>query len=323
MRRIAVLTSGGDAPGMNAAIRAVVRAGVDRELEVFGVRDGFEGLLLGDIIPLGARDVGGILARGGTMLGSARSREFKTNDGVVKAAGVLERAGIDGVVIIGGSGSQAGSLDLSKLGVHVVGVASTIDNDLCGSDITIGFDTALNIALEAIDRLRVTASSHRRGALVEVMGRDCGYLGLMAGIAGGAEAICIPEIPCDPEAVAAEIAHAYERGKPHALVVVTEGAAFDAASLSRWFKENKKLLGFEIRTTILGHVQRGGIPTASDRLLGSRLGAVAVDALVTGRHGVLCGMIGGTVTLTPLTEVVGMKKALPETMLELARVLSR
>jgi 6-phosphofructokinase 1 len=323
MRRIAVLTSGGDAPGMNAAIRAVVRAGVDRELEVVGVRDGFEGLLLGDIIPLGARDVGGILARGGTMLGSARSREFKTDAGVEKAAGVLERAGIDGVVIIGGSGSQAGSLDLSKLGVRVVGVASTIDNDLCGSDVTIGFDTALNIALEAIDRLRVTASSHRRGALVEVMGRDCGYLGLMAGIAGGAEAICIPEIPCDPEAVAAEIAQAYERGKPHALVVVTEGAAFDAASLSRWFKENKKLLGFEIRTTILGHVQRGGIPTASDRLLGSRLGAVAVDSLVTGRHGVLCGMIGGTVTLTPLVEVVGVKKALPATMLELARVLSR
>jgi 6-phosphofructokinase 1 len=323
MRRIAVLTSGGDAPGMNAAIRAVVRAGVDRELEVFGVRDGFEGLLLGDIIPLGARDVGGILARGGTMLGSARSREFKTTEGVAKAADVLERAGIDGVVIIGGSGSQAGSLDLSKLGLRVVGVASTIDNDLCGSDVTLGFDTALNIALEAIDRLRVTASSHRRGALVEVMGRDCGYLGLMAGIAGGAEAICIPEIPCDPEAVAAEIAQAYERGKPHALVVVTEGAAFDAASLSRWFKENKKLLGFEIRTTILGHVQRGGIPTASDRLLGSRLGAVAVDTLVTGRHGVLCGMIGGTVTLTPLTDVVGVKKALPETMLELARVLSR
>ena len=323
MRRIGVLTSGGDAPGMNAAIRAVVRAGVDRELEVFGVRDGFEGLLLGDIVPLGARDVGGILARGGTMLGSARSQEFKTDAGVAKAAGVLEEAGIDGVVVIGGSGSQAGSLDLAKLGVRVVGVASTIDNDLCGSDVTIGFDTALNIALEAIDRLRVTASSHRRGALVEVMGRDCGYLGLMAGIAGGAEAICIPEIPCDPEAVAAEISHAYERGKPHALVVVTEGAAYDAASLSRWFKENKKLLGFEIRTTILGHVQRGGIPTASDRLLGSRLGAVAVDALVTGRHGVLCGMIGGTVTLTPLTDVVGVKKALPATMLELARVLSR
>ncbi len=323
MRRIAVLTSGGDAPGMNAAIRAVVRAGVDRELEVFGVRDGFEGLLLGDLIPLGARDVGGILASGGTMLGSARSRELKTDAGVTKAAGVLERAGIDGVVIIGGSGSQAGSLDLSRQGVRVVGVASTIDNDLCGSDVTIGFDTALNIALEAIDRLRVTASSHRRGALVEVMGRNCGYLALMAGIAGGAEAICIPEIPADPEAIAAEIAHAYERGKPHALVVVTEGAAFDAAALSRWFKENKKLLGFEIRTTILGHVQRGGIPTASDRLLGSRLGAVAVDALVTGRHGVLCGMIGGTVTLTPLTEVVGAKKALPETMLELARVLSR
>jgi 6-phosphofructokinase 1 len=323
MRRIAVLTSGGDAPGMNAAIRAVVRAGVDRELEVFGVRDGFEGLLLGDIVPLGARDVGGILARGGTMLGSARSKHFRTDDGVAKAVGVLDRAGIDGVVVIGGSGSQAGSLALSKQGVRVAGVASTIDNDLCGSDVTIGFDTALNIALEAIDRLRVTASSHRRGALVEVMGRDCGYLGLMAGIAGGAEAICIPEIPADPEAIAAEIAQAYERGKPHALVVVTEGAAYDAAALSRWFKENKKLLGFEIRTTILGHVQRGGIPTASDRLLGSRLGAVAVDALVTGRHDVLCGMIGGTVTLTPLEEVVGRKKALPSTMLELARVLSR
>jgi 6-phosphofructokinase 1 len=205
--------------------------------------------------------------------------------------------------------------------VRVVGVASTIDNDLCGSDVTIGFDTALNIALEAIDRLRVTASSHRRGALVEVMGRDCGYLALMAGIAGGAEAICIPEIPCDPEAVAAEIAHAYERGKPHALVVVTEGAAFDAAALSRWFQENKKPASRSARRS------SGTCSSAASRprRIGSSArgsGAVAVDALVTGLH-VLCGMIGSSVTLTPLTEVVGVKKALPETMLELARVLSR
>ena len=323
MRRIAVLTSGGDAPGMNAAIRAVVRSGVSRGLEVWGVRDGYDGLVDGDLEPLGARDVGGILGHGGTMLGSARCPEFRTEAGVAKATRVLERHGIDGLVVIGGGGSQTGAFTLSRAGVRVVGVASTIDNDLPGSDVTIGVDTALNIAVEAIDRLRVTASSHRRGVLVEVMGRDCGYIALMAGIAGGAESICIPEVPCDPETIADEICKAYERGKRHAVVVVAEGAAYDAAALARYFREHDERLGFEVRTTILGHVQRGGVPTTADRLLGSRLGAAAVDALVSGAHGVLCGMIDGRVVTTPLADVVGRTKPLPPAMLELARILSR
>jgi 6-phosphofructokinase 1 len=323
MRRIAVLTSGGDAPGMNAAIRAVVRAGADRRLEVVGVRDGFKGLMDGTFVQLGVRDVGGMMQRGGTMLGTARAPEFKTAQGTARALDALGRHGVDAVVVIGGGGSQAGSLTLARAGVPVVGVASTIDNDLCGSDPTIGVDTALNVALESIDRLRVTASSHRRAMLVEVMGRDCGYLGLMAGIAGGAEAVCIPEVPVDPERVADEIIEAYERGKPHALVVVAEGAQHDAAALARYFDQHRERLGFEIRTTTLGHVQRGGTPTAFDRLLGSRLGVGAVDALVAGRHGVVCGLLEGRVATTPLADVVGRRKPLPPDMLELACMLAR
>jgi 6-phosphofructokinase 1 len=323
MRRIGVLTSGGDAPGMNAAIRAVVRTGIDRGLEVWGIRNGYRGILASDVTPLGARDVGGIMQRGGTMLGTARCPEFKTDDGVARAVAELGRHGIDGIVVIGGGGSQTGALSLSRGGLPVVGVASTIDNDLPGSDVTIGVDTALNVALEAIDRLRVTASSHGRAMLVEVMGRDCGYLALMAGIAGGAEAICIPEVPVDPERVADEIVQAYERRKPHALVVVAEGARYDAAALVAYFAEHHGRLGFEVRTTILGHVQRGASPTAADRLLGSRLGAAAVDTLLDGRHGVLCGIIDGRVATTPLADVVGWNKPLPEEMLELASVLAR
>jgi 6-phosphofructokinase 1 len=323
MRRIAVLTSGGDAPGMNAAIRAVVRVGIEDGLEPWGVRNGYKGLLENDLHPLGARDVGGVLQRGGTMLETARCPEFQTEAGLAKAQAVLVRHEIEGLVVIGGGGSQTGSLALSRRGVRVVGVASTIDNDLEGSDVTIGVDTALNVALEAIDRLKVTASSLGRAFLVEVMGRDCGYLGLMAGIAGGAEAICIPEIPVDPEQVALQIAGAYERQKAHALVVVAEGASYDANALVRYFEKHHDRLGFEVRATILGHVQRGGTPTAFDRNLASRLGAAAVRELAAGRHGVLCGLRADAVVTTPLTEVVGRKKPLRPETLELARVLVR
>lgn len=212
MKRIAVLTSGGDAPGMNAAIRAVVRTGLDRGWEVFGVRHGYAGLISGVMESLTARDVGGILQRGGTMLGSARSQEFQTEAGRRTAIRHLRERDVEALVVIGGNGSQTGAHHLFQMGFPVVGVASTIDNDLSGSDITIGVDTALNIALEAIDRLKTTASSHQRAFLVEVMGRDCGYLALMAGIAGGAEAVVIPEFEADPDAVAAELRTAYERG---------------------------------------------------------------------------------------------------------------
>ena len=318
-----MLTSGGDAPGMNAAIRGVVRAGIELGLEVLGVRDGYTGLIEDQLTPLGARDVGGILQRGGTLLGSARCAEFRTEKGIATAVDVLARRGVEGLVVIGGSGSQAGSLALSARGVSVVGVASTIDNDLYGADISIGVDTALNVALEAIDRLRVTATSHRRAIMVEVMGRDCGYLALMVGIAGGAEAVCIPEVPFDPEQVARTIVAAYDRQKLHALIVVAEGVTHNAAALVRYFDQNRARLGFQIRTTILGHVQRGGEPTAFDRILASRLAVAAVKELAAGRHGVLCGLQAGRVATTPLTEVVGRSKPLNAEMLELARVLAR
>jgi len=308
---------------MNAAIRAVTRSAIAAGMEVYGIRHGYAGLIAGDAVPLTARGVGGILERGGTMLGSTRSPEFKTEAARRKAVTALQARGIDAVVIIGGDGSQAGAYDLSQMGMTVVGVASTIDNDLVGSEITIGVDTALNIALEAIDRLKTTASSHQRAFLVEVMGRDCGYLTLMAGIAGGAEVIAIPEAPCDPEIIAQELRAAYDRGKSHAIAVIAEGAKYKAPEIAAYFKEHHQRIGFELRVTLLGHVQRGGAPGAFDRLLATRLGAGAVDALVRGQSGVLVGLLNGRVSTTPLAEVAHVKKPLDLSLLELARVLAR
>jgi len=318
-----VLTSGGDAPGMNAAIRAVVRTGLEKGWEIFGIRRGYAGLLNGDFAPLSARDVGGIIQRGGTILGSARCPEFMSDEGHQEALRRLRQMSIDGLIVIGGNGSQAGANALSEKNFPVVGVASTIDNDLYGSETTIGVDTALNIALEAIDRLKVTASSHERAFLVEVMGRECGYLALHAGITGGAEAVVIPEVETDPEELANELRRAYERGKPHALVVVAEGAQYNAERLARYFHEQGERLGFELRVTTLGHVQRGGSPGAFDRLLASRLGAAAVECFSRGEHGVLVGVLGGIVQTTPLFEVVERKKPLDNELLKLARVLAK
>jgi 6-phosphofructokinase 1 len=323
VKRIAVLTSGGDAPGMNAAIRAVTRCALHRGWEVLGVSQGFAGLIEGQFTPLTARSVGGILQHGGTMLGSARCSAFTTPEGRDQAVRHIRRQGIDGVVVIGGDGSQKGAAALSLLDGAVVGVASTIDNDLVGSDITIGVDTALNIALEAIDRLKTTASSHQRAFLVEVMGRDCGYLALMAGIAGGAEVIVLPEVETTPSAIAAELRAAFERGKPHAIAVVAEGARQNAATLAAYFREHHADVGFDLRTTTLGHVQRGGEPTAYDRLLATRLGAGAVDAMACGHDGVLAGLVGGRVTTTALGDVAGKRKRLDRALIELAGVLAR
>lgn len=323
MKRIAVLTSGGDAPGMNAAIRAVTRTGIYKGWEVYGVQNGYDGLISGTIRQLGIRDVGGIMQLGGTVLGSARCPEFETVDGRRKALRQLSQRGIEALVVIGGNGSQAGAHELSEMDFPVVGVASTIDNDLYGSDITIGVDTALNIALEAIDRLKVTASSHQRAFLVEVMGRKCGYLGLMAGIAGGAEYIVIPEFEIDPEDVAKAISHAYERGKAHALVVVAEGAKYNAEALVAYFKQHHERLGFDIRATTLGHVQRGGTPSASDRLLGTRLGAGAVDAIEKGLKSDLVGIIKGEIVNTPYDVVMKNKKPLDLSLLQLSQALEQ
>jgi 6-phosphofructokinase 1 len=308
---------------MNAAIRSVVRTGIDYGWDVYGVEHGYQGLLNGDMVPMGPRDVGGIIQQGGTMLGSARCPEFKTDEGRRKAVHELNKAGIDGLVVIGGNGSQTGSYELWKLGYPVVGVASTIDNDLYGSDITIGVDTALNIALEAIDRLKVTASSHERAFLVEVMGRDSGYLALMSGIAGGAEGVCIPEFETSPEAVADLIQEAYQRGKKHALIVVAEGAKYDAAGLAKYFEEHGEDLGFALRATTLGHVQRGGMPGAYDRLLGTRLAAKATEMLHQGTFGVLCGHLKGEIATTPLEEVVSHHKTLDPALVALAGVLAK
>jgi 6-phosphofructokinase 1 len=323
VKRVAVLTSGGDSPGMNAAIRAVVRTGIDKGWEVFGVEHGFMGLIADNMIPLGTRNVSRIIQLGGTILGSARCAEFRTEAGRMKALRALGERDVDALVVIGGNGSQAGANALSHMGFPVVGVASTIDNDLYGSDITIGVDTALNIALEAIDRIKVTASSHERAFVIEVMGRDCGYLALMSGVAGGAEAIVIPEVEIDPEDVATILHDAYKRGKPHALVVVAEGAKYNAERLVRYCHKNHKRLGFDLRAITLGHTQRGGAPTAYDRLLATRLGAEAVERLAKGESGVLVGMVRGEFVATPLADVVRKKKPLDSRMLELARVLAK
>jgi 6-phosphofructokinase 1 len=323
MKRIAVLTSGGDAPGMNAAIRAVVRCGLSQGWEVFGVRQGFAGSIANNIIPLGARDVGGIIQSGGTILGSARCPEFRTEEGRKQAIRNFHQRGIDALVVIGGNGSQTGSHALHEMGFTVVGIASTIDNDLAGSDITLGADSALNVALEAIDRLKVTASSHQRAFLVEVMGRDCGYLALMSGIAGGAEAVVIPEYEISPADVAAQLSAAYERGKAHAIVVVAEGAKNNAEKMAAYFKANEERLGFDLRVTTLGHIQRGGEPTAFDRILGTRLGAGAVDALARGEKGVLVGLNKGRITTTPLSEITGVLKTIDPDLLKLADALAR
>jgi len=323
MQHIAILTSGGDAPGMNAAVRAATRAALARGWEVYGVCNGYAGLITDNIKPLHARDVGGIIQRGGTVLGSARSVEFTTDAGRAQALANLKQHGIEALVVIGGNGSQTGSGVLSSAGFPVVGVASTVDNDLCGTDVTIGVDTAVNITVEAIDRLRTTGSSHKRAFLVETMGRNCGYIALMAGIAGGAEVIAIPEYEVEPHDVAERLRAAYQRGKTHALVVVAEGAKHGAQAMMQHFAKHRDTIGFGLRVTTLGHVVRGGVPTAADRVLATRLGAAAIDQLARGTPGVLVGVRGNDITTTPLAEVAGKTKGVDQELLALARVLAQ
>src|SRR6266446_3374695 len=323
MKHIAVLTSGGDAPGMNAAIRAVTRSALDEGMTVSGVLQGWQGLVDGQFRQLNARDVGGIIQVGGTFLGSARSAEFPEESGRSKALRNLAQRGVDGVVVIGGNGSQAGAYMLSRLGVHVVGIASTIDNDLFGTDITIGCDTAINVTLEAIDRLRTTGSSHNRAFLVETMGRDCGYLAIMAGLAGGAEVISIPEFEVSAGEIAQRLRAAFERGKTHAIVVIAEGVKENAAKILAYFDADKQRTGFELRATTLGHVVRGAPPSAFDRLLATRLGVNAVKSLSDGETGVLVGYQKNEVTRTPLADIVGRTKPIDTELVELARILAK
>ena len=322
LKKIAVLTSGGDAPGMNAAVRAVTRAALAKVWEVFGVRNGFAGLVTGAMERLAARDVGGIIQHGGTVLGSARSPEFREAHGRSRALASLAARGIDALVVIGGNGSQTGSATLTREGFAVVGVASTIDNDLYGTDVSIGADTAVNITLEAIDRLRTTASSHQRAFAVETMGRDCGYIALMAGIAGGAEVIALPEQEITPAHVAERLRAAYQRGKTHALVVIAEGARCGVHELMQYYEREGDSIGFELRVTRLGHVVRGGAPGAADRVLATRLGDAAVECLTRGESGVLVGSLCSEIAATPLGEVAGRTRPANAELLELARVMA-
>jgi 6-phosphofructokinase 1 len=318
--RIAVLTSGGDAPGMNAAVRAVARTAFARRWEVVGIEAGYRGLLEGRFGPLDNRTVGGILHRGGTILGTARAAEFATPEGQARAAGRLAEAGIEGLVVIGGNGSLTGGKKLGERGVAVVRLPATIDNDVWGTDTAIGVDTALNTALEAIDRIKDTASSHQRAHVVEVMGRNCGYLALMSAIAGGAEAVLVPEFEPDPEALLRFLKLAYEQGKSHFIVVAAEGAKPSADAFNEYVNNTGGV--YESRLTSIGHIQRGGNPTAFDRILATRLGVAAVGALADGESETMIGFTGGQVKCVPLEEVVGKTRPLDPELYKMAGVLA-
>ena len=307
---------------MNAAVRAVTRGALAKGWAVMGVRNGYAGLLADHFDPLQARDVGGIIQSGGTVLGSARCPEFAQPPGRAKALSNLSNRGIEALVVIGGNGSQSGSASLAREGFPAVGVPSTIDNDLYGNDVSIGCDTAINVTLEAVDRLRTTASSHQRAFAVETMGRNCGYIALMAGIAGGAEVIALPEQEMQPAEVAERLRAAYQRGKTHALAVIAEGAKCGVHELMQYYGAHRRSIGFDLRVTRLGHVVRGGIPSAADRVLATRLGAAAVDALAAGKHGVLVGIIRGEAVATPLAEITGRTRPADASLLELARVMA-
>ena len=307
MNRIAVLTSGGDAPGMNAVIRAVARHGRHRGLEVIGIRHGYEGLILGELRPLGPRDVGNIIQRGGTILGSSRSRAFRTPEGRERAAERLRDAGIDGLVVCGGNGTFAGGTALAE---HweggIVGVPCTIDNDIFGTDTTVGYDTALNTALDAIDRIRDTAEAQERVFLVEVMGRQCGAIALDVALAGGAVAALVPEAGADYELLVGFLRNVAATGRTSSIIIVAEGEEHGGAFAVA--ERLKPQIEADVRVTVLGHIQRGGSPTAASRILGTRLGVAAVDALLDGATGVMMAVRGGGIELFPLTEAVARQR---------------
>ena len=319
IKTIGVLTSGGDAPGMNSCIRAVVRGAVGKGLKVIGVESGYEGLIHGDFQSLGPRDVGGILQRGGTILKTARSEDFRTPHGQREAIRQMNNAGMDALVVIGGDGSLQGAHKLGEQGVPVVGVPGSIDNDLFGTDMAIGVDTALCTIVDIIDKLRDTASSHNRAFFVETMGRSCGYLALMAGIVCGAEMSFIPEVNTPIEDITRIIEEAYLRGKQHCIIVVAEGFKPGAALLAEKIKEIDT--GFHTRVTILGHVQRGGGPTPFDRLLATRFGIQAVEFLLAGKSNVMTALDGRDIVDVPLADVIANPKTLTSEYINMAKML--
>jgi len=318
---IGILTSGGDSPGMNPCIRAVVRTASANNAQVMGVMDGYEGLINGEFRPLGVRDVGGILQRGGTILQTRRSARFQEPHYQREAIRNMNGVGMDGLIVVGGEGSLKGAHSLAGQGVKVVGIPASIDNDVWGTDMSIGVDTAMNTIVEAVDKLRDTASSHGRAFLIETMGRGCGYLAVMAGIVCGAEMVLIPEVPVKVEEVAKAVEDAYRRGKTHAIIVVAEGASVKTTELAAALDAED--VGFTTRVTILGHIQRGGSPTAFDRMLASRLGVKAVQALLSGESDVMVGLQGREVGLIPLAEVTTKSRTVSAEYIEMARMLAR
>jgi len=318
---IGILTSGGDAPGMNAAIRAVVRTALSNDMNVIGVNNGYEGLINGEFHPMDARSVGGIFQRGGTILFTCRSKRFMEPAGQRDAIRKMNEAGMDALIVIGGEGSLTGANALSQKGIKVVGLPGSIDNDVWGTDIAIGTDTAMNTIMEAVDKLRDTASSHQRAFVIETMGRNSGYLAVMAGIVAGAEMVLIPEVPVTWEEVAATVESAYQRGKTHAIIINAEGSAIDTNELVQ--KIDTLDVGFKTRVSILGHIQRGGSPTAYDRLLASRMGVKAVEALVEGRHGVMTGLQGRNIEFIPLLDVISNKRTVNMEYYHMTKVLAR
>ena len=320
VKKIAVLTSGGDSQGMNAAVRAVVRSGLYYGLEVYGIQRGYQGLLNKDIFQMDIRSVGDIIQRGGTILQSARCLEFKTPEGQQKGADILREHGIDGLVVIGGDGSYQGAEKLSKLGIKTMGLPGTIDNDISFTDYTIGFDTAVSIVVDAVNKLRDTMSSHERASVVEVMGRHCGDIALHAGLAAGAETILVPEVPFDLNEVADRLKHNFENGKRHSIVIVAEGVG-SGEDVVQAIKQRQPSV--EPRATVLGHIQRGGSPTPFDRNLASRLGDFAVRSLIAGESNKACGVIGGEMVLTDIEKVVSTKKPFNMELYELASRLSQ
>ncbi len=321
MRRIAIVTSGGDAPGMNAAINAAARNAFVAGMEAFGVRRGYEGLIENDIFPLALSDVEDIIELGGTFLGTARCERFKQEEARRQGIENLKYHGIEGLVVIGGNGSQQGAYDLHRLGFPVVGVASTVDNDLYGSDISIGCDTALNIIIESIDRIRTTAESHRRAFLIEVMGRDFGYLAMMAGLGSGAEIVITPEHEMEPPEVLDELRRIHRSGRTYALVVVTDGAQNNVAKIQEHINQNVTYSEFELRVSMLGHVQRGGPPSSYDRSLAAQFATGAVELLERDEAGKLVGLRQGVLAYTPYEEVVSNKKELDHQLWMLGRRL--
>ena len=322
MKKIAVMTSGGDSPGMNACVRAVVRTGIYHGLEVFGIMRGYEGMIDGEFKKMESVDVSNIIQRGGTVLKTARSEGFMTSEGRTKAFENLKKNEIEGFVAIGGDGTFRGATVFEKeFGISCVGVPGTIDNDLFGTDYTLGFDTAINTAIDAIDKIRDTAISHNRLFFVEVMGRDAGFIALSTGIAGGAEAIVIPETDTDIENLIVILQKGWAHKKTSAIVIVAEGdergGAFEIAKLVK-----EKFNHYDTRVSVLGHIQRGGNPTVRDRILGSRLGMAAVEALIDGKKNVMAGLVNDELAFTPFANATKHHMEINKQMLQLVEILA-